>query len=93
MKVECINTQCNWKGDLEDRDVLEYETDPKKMREAIIQLRNLDPLVQQVFDCAHHYNMRSEDLFIMLAYYALKSKNELHVKLIELLQNGSYSHD
>lgn len=58
-------------------------TTPTEMRAELCRLRHFDPLVRAVFDSADYSGMSAEDRYTVLAYHAMKAKNEAQSKVLE----------
>lgn len=59
-------------------------TTPDEMRAEIFRLQHYDPLVRRVTDMAIHTGMNAEDRYTVLAYHALRSKNEAQATALNL---------
>lgn len=58
-------------------------TTPEEMRAELFRLKHYDPLVRAVWDSADYGGMSAEDRYTILAYHAVKSKNEAQQQVLE----------
>jgi hypothetical protein len=56
---------------------------PNGIRQRINEARRYDPLVRQVFDLAYQQGLSGEDLYTLLAYHALVTKQKLELHIVE----------
>lgn len=56
---------------------------PNDMRVAIFKMAYEDPLVRSCMDAANYGGLSAEDRYTMIAYYALKSREEMSKYLLE----------
>jgi hypothetical protein len=50
----------------------------EEMRAELFRLAHYDALVRAVMDMANYHGLSSEDRYTELAYYAMKSRNEIY---------------
>jgi hypothetical protein len=50
---------------------------PQEMRMELHRMASCDPLVRAIFDTSYYNGMNAEDKYTMLAYQAMKHRNEL----------------
>jgi hypothetical protein len=55
----------------------------EEMRAEIFRLQYYDHLVKSVMDTANYSGMSAEDRYTMLAYHALKQKNDAQARVLE----------
>ena len=64
---------------------------PEEMRAEIYKNYYHDPLIHAVFRQADFNGMSAEDRYTILAYHAIKEKNNAQLKLMELLNTIPFS--
>lgn len=60
-------------------------TTPEEMRAELFRLKRYDPAVCAVLDLADCRGMNAEDRYTLLAYNAVKAKNEALAHILELV--------
>lgn len=55
---------------------------PEQMRAEIFRLQHYDHLVKSVMDTANYNGMSAEDRYTMLAYHALKQRNDAQARVL-----------
>lgn len=71
---------------MKDWTIIEQVRDaatPEEMRAEIFRLRFHDPLVKAVTDAANYSGATAEDRYTILAYNALKAKNDAQSRVLE----------
>ena len=71
---------------MKDWNVIEQVKDastPEEMRAEIFRLQYHDPIVKAVMDMANYSGMNAEDRYTILAYHALKAKNDAQSRILE----------
>jgi hypothetical protein len=58
-------------------------TTPAEMRAEIYRHRQYDHMVRRVIDIADYDGLSAEDRYTILAYHALKAKNEAQAQLFQ----------
>ncbi len=74
------------------RDMIEKVKDattPEDMRAEIFRLRHCDPLVRTVMDSANCTGMNAEDRYTVLAYHALRAKNDAQERLLDFMRTSA----
>ena len=70
----------------EDWRIIEQVKDaatPEAMRAEIYRMERYDSLVRYVMQAANYSGMSSEDRYTILAYHALKAKNDAQSQLLQ----------
>lgn len=70
---------------------LEDAHTPDEMRRALLEFSRNDPLVHKVLNAGRHQGLSGEDTYVLLAYNALKERNQYKRLCLEFSETTVFS--